>query len=483
MATDTPSRPKLLVGGEWVSPLGQDEIEVVSPVTEQVVGRAAAAGAADMDRAVRAARKAFDDGVWRDSTPAERGAILARAADILAERADEISELITLENGSPVVLGGPLQVGPVLDCLRYYAELASTFDFERELTDEAGSTLATLEPAGVVVAVTPWNAPLLVAIAKIAPAIVAGCAVVLKPAPETPLSSYFLAEALYAAGLPHGLLSVVPAGREAGEQLVAHPGVDKVSFTGSTAAGRRVMAIAADRIARVTLELGGKSAAVILDDADVDTVVAPMVTGAMMLSGQICIAQTRILAPRSRYDEIVRAVSDAARAQVVGAPSEPATWVGPLVAERQRERVEGYIRSGLEEGAKIATGGGRPPHLPSGWYIEPTVFYDVRNSMRIAREEIFGPVLAVIPYDDDDDAAYLANDSDFGLYGGVWTADEHRGLAFARRIRAGTVNINASTPARGTAAGGFKQSGIGRELGREGLKEYLELRSIVKPRR
>ncbi|MFI6393403.1 aldehyde dehydrogenase [Nonomuraea sp. NPDC050547] len=473
------NRPQVLIGGQWSSPRDGGEIEVVSPVTEQVIGRAAAASGADMDRAVRSARQAFDSGAWRDTTPAERGAILTRAADVLAGREADMSVLITSENGSPVALAAALQVGPVMEILRYYGELARTFVFEERLADENGSTLITMEPAGVVAAVIPWNAPLLIAAAKIAPAIVAGCSVVLKPAPETPLSAYLLAEALYEAGLPPGVLSVVPAGREASEHLIAHPGVDKVSFTGSSATGRRVMSVAADGIKRVTLELGGKSAAIVLDDADLDAMVPALVTGAMTLSGQICIAQTRILAPRSRYDEVVRAASDAARSQVVGDPSAPSTWVGPLVAERQRERVEGYLRLGQQEGAKIATGGGRPPHRHTGWYVEPTVFYDVRNSMRIAREEIFGPVLCVIPYDDEDDAVRLANDSDFGLYGGVWTGDEDRGLAVARRIRAGTVNINAGIPARGTPSGGFKQSGMGRELGAEGLAEYLETRSIV----
>ncbi|MDZ7675388.1 MAG: aldehyde dehydrogenase family protein [Acidimicrobiales bacterium] len=324
--------------------------------------------------------------------------------------------------------------------------------------------------------------PVTTAVWKVAPALGAGCTVVLKPPPEAPLSNYVLAEALEEAGLPGGAFNLVPGGREVGEHLVTHPGTDKIAFTGSTAAGKRIMSLCGEQVKRVSLELGGKSAAVVLDDADAETVVPRLVGGAMHLSGQVCGAHTRVLIPRSRYDEFVDAAADAAAAVPVGDPHDPATVVGPLVAERQRDRVEHYVAVAVEEGARIVAGGGRPAHLDRGWYVEPTILADVHNDMRVAREEIFGPVLCLIPHDGDDDAVRIANDSDYGLAGGVWSADDERALRVARRIRTGSVSVNGTaSPFPHVPFGGFKQSGLGRELGVEGLAEYLEPRSIGLP--
>jgi betaine-aldehyde dehydrogenase len=333
----------------------------------------------------------------------------------------------------------------------------------------------------VVGAIVPWNIPLLCAMAKVAPALASGSTVVLKPAPETPLNAYLLAEAAISAGLPPGVLNIVQTGREVGERIVSHPDVDKISFTGSTVAGRRIASICGQEMKRCTLELGGKSAAVILDDADLATVIPQVVPTALLNSGEACVAQTRILASRARYPEVVDALASAIEAQKVGDPFDPATTVGPMFAQRHRDRVERYIAKGNDEGAKLIVGGGRPASLDRGWYVEPTLFADVENSMTIAQEEIFGPVVAAIPYDDVDDAVAIANDSNYGLSGSVWTSDFAAGLDVARRVRTGTYGINGLMPDFGAPAGGFKQSGIGRELGPEGLEAYLELKTIVLP--
>jgi betaine-aldehyde dehydrogenase len=342
--------------------------------------------------------------------------------------------------------------------------------------------LVTKEPVGVVGAIAPWNVPLFIAAAKLAPALVAGCTVIYKPAPETPFDAFRLAEIFVEAGLPKGVLSVIPAGREVSEHLVTHAGVDKISFTGSGVGGKRIGGLCGERLKRCTLELGGKSAAIILDDADLATTIPTLLPNAIMNNGQACIAQTRILAPRARYDEVVDAVVAGVAAMQVGDPMDAATEVGPVVAERQRARIEGYLDSGREEGATVAIGGGRPAGLDKGWYVEPTVFTGVDNKMRIAQEEIFGPVLVVIPYDGDDQAVDIANDSNYGLCGSVWTADNDRGLGVARQVRTGTYMLNAPVPIDFTTPfGGFKESGVGREFGPEGLESFLEKKSISLP--
>jgi betaine-aldehyde dehydrogenase len=342
--------------------------------------------------------------------------------------------------------------------------------------------MVTKEPVGVVAAITPWNVPLFLAAAKLSPALLAGCAVVFKPAPETPLDANVLAEILAEAGLPKGVLSVVPAGREVGEYLVNHPGVDKVSFTGSSVAGRKIGAACGANLKRVSLELGGKSAAILLDDVDLDVTLPLMMPNAIMNNGEACISLTRILAPRDRYAEVSEALVEQVRAMKVGDALDPTTEVGPLVAERQRERVESYIRIGQEEGAKIAVGGGRPEGFDKGWFVEPTVFVDVDNSMRIAQEEIFGPVLSVIPYDDEADAVRIANDSDYGLCGAVYSRDNDRGLGVARQVRTGTYMVNSNIPIDFSSPfGGYKASGVGREFGEDGLELFLEKKTITLP--
>jgi len=475
-------RREFFIGGAWPAPAGSDRLGVISPSTEEVVGAVPVATTADIDRAVDAARSAFDDGPWPRMTPGERAAVLAHAATILRKREAEIAGVTVDEMGCAISQAPRAQTGMVASLFDYYAELIAAFEFERQVIvgDRAG--LVTNEPVGVVTAIIPWNAPVTLASWKTAPALAAGCTVVIKPPPEAPLSTFILAEALEEAGVPRGAVSVVPGGREVGEHLVTHPGTDKVAFTGSTAAGKRIMSLCGGQVKRVSLELGGKSAAIVLDDADVTGVVPALVGGAMHLSGQVCGAHTRVLLPRSRYAEAVEAAAAAASAVPVGDPHDPSTVVGPLVAERQRDRVEGYIALAVEAGARLAAGGARPAHLKKGWYVAPTIPADVDNAMRVAREEIFGPVLCLIPCDDEDDAVRIANDSPYGLAGGVWTGDPARGLRVARRLRTGSIAINGTYPPfPHVPFGGFRESGLGRELGPEGLQSFLEPRSIGLP--
>jgi betaine-aldehyde dehydrogenase len=476
------SYDRLFIGGEWVEPSSSSVFDVVSPTTEEVVGRVPEAQDADIDRAVAAAREAFDHGPWPRMTPAERGAVLSKVADAIRSDMQGISELISNEMGSPISWGLLAQVLAPTMILDYYAGLGSTFAFDTVKDGLLGPVLVAKEPVGVVAAITPWNVPLFLAAAKLSPALLSGSTVVFKPAPETPLDANVLAELFADAGLPKGVLSVVPAGREVGEHLVGHPGVDKVSFTGSTAAGRKIGAACGANLKRVSLELGGKSAAILLDDVNLDESLPLMLPNAIMNNGEACISLTRILAPRDRYAEVTEALVELVRAMKVGDALDPATEVGPLVAERQRDRVEEYIRIGQEEGAKVVVGGGRPEGLATGWFVEPTVFVDVDNSMRIAQEEIFGPVLSVIPYDDDADAVRIANDSDYGLCGAVFSGDNHRGLQVARQVRTGTYMVNTNIPIDFSSPfGGYKASGVGREFGEDGLELFLEKKTINLP--
>ncbi|WP_440068994.1 aldehyde dehydrogenase [Streptosporangium sp. OZ121] len=469
----------LFIGGDWVAPAGTGIIDVVSPHTEEVVGRVPDGTPADMDRAVAAARQAFDHGPWPRMTMAERAAVVGRLAELYAARQGEMAELITLEMGSPITFSQLAQAPQPLGMLQYYAELGKTFPVEEERPGTFGTVTVRREPVGVVAAVVPWNVPQFVIMIKLAPALVAGCTVVVKPAPETPLDSYLLAEMVKEAGIPDGVVNIVAAGRETSEYLISHPDVDKVAFTGSTAAGRRIAAICGEQLKRCTLELGGKSAAIILDDCDLPSAMGFLSIASLMNNGQACVAQTRILASRNRYDEVVDAVSAMVRGMQVGDPSDPATGIGPMVAKRQQERVEGYIRIGIDEGAKPVVGGLERPY-DRGWYVAPTVFAGATNEMRIAREEIFGPVLAVIPYEDEKDAIRIANDSDYGLAGTVWTADTEHGMDVARQVRAGTYGVNLFMIENSSPFGGFKGSGLGRELGPEGLSSYLEYKSIAR---
>jgi len=472
---------RLYIGGEWVRPATAATIDVVSPHTEEVIARVPEAREADIDRAVTAARTAFDTGPWPRLTPGARADIMAALNAKLRERADELAATITREMGSPLLFSQLGQVMAATMVLDYYTGLAREYAFEEVRPGMLGPALVRREPVGVAAAIIPWNVPLFVTMLKLAPAMAAGATVVLKPAPETPLDALILAEAAAAVGVPAGVLNVVPTGREVGEHLVRHSGIDKVGFTGSTAAGRRIGAICGEQLKRVTLELGGKSAAIVLDDADLGTTIAGLLSGAILNNGQACAAQTRILASRRRYGEVAGALVDAVRALPVGDPMDMSTMIGPLVAARQRDRVEGYIAIGRKEGARVACGGGRPASQPRGWYVEPTVFVDVDNRMRIAQEEIFGPVLAVIPYEDERDALRIANDSDYGLCGTVWTADVDHGVDVARQVRTGTYCVNGFAMEFSAPFGGFKASGIGRELGPEGLAAYLEPKTINLP--
>ncbi|MGI9004938.1 MAG: aldehyde dehydrogenase [Streptosporangiaceae bacterium] len=472
---------RFYIGGGWVSPAGQATIDVVSPHTEEVIGRVPDGTPADMDRAVAAAREAFDHGPWPWMAPAERAAAVARLADLYAARLGDFAELITTEMGSPITFSQLAQAPQPQMMLSYFADLGKTFTWEDERPGLFGPVTVRREPVGVVAAIVPWNVPQFTIMTKLPAALVAGCTVVIKPAPETPLDAYLLAELLEQADLPPGVVNIVPAGRECGEHLVSHPGVDKVAFTGSTAAGRRIGSICGQQLKRCSLELGGKSAAIILDDADLGATMGWLEMASLMNNGQACVAQTRILAPSSRYSETVDALAAMVSGLAVGDPADPATQIGPLVAKRQQDRVEGYIAAGQDEGAKVVTGGARASGRDRGWYVAPTVFAGVTPGMRIAREEIFGPVLSVIEYADEDDAVAIANDSDYGLAGTVWTADAERGMDIARRVRTGTYGVNMYMIETCAPFGGYKASGIGRELGPEGLMSYLEYKSIARP--
>ncbi|MDQ1534121.1 MAG: aldehyde dehydrogenase [Actinomycetota bacterium] len=476
---------QLFIGGEWVDSTGKATIDVISPHSEELVGRTPEGTTADMDRAVSVARTTFDDGTWSLADPADRIAVVSKFAEIYAGRMMELAEVITTEMGSPISFSQLAQTPAPWLMLNSFIGVASEFPWEeRRPGTLAPEVLVRHEGVGVVAAIVPWNVPQFVTMSKLAPALLSGCSIVIKPSPETPLDALFVCALLEEAGVPKGVVSVVPAGREVGEHLVRHPLVDKVAFTGSTAAGRKIGAICGEQLKRCSLELGGKSAAIILDDADLAATVEGLKFASLMNNGQACVAQTRILASRKRYDEVVEALSAMVGGLKVGDPADATTEVGPLVAERQQERVEKYIALGQEEGARVAVGGnGRPEGegTDKGWYVRPTVFAGVDNNMRIAREEIFGPVIAVIPYDDERQAVSIANDSEYGLAGSVWTADMGKGMDIARRVRAGTFGVNQYTMDFIAPFGGYKASGIGREFGREGLEEYLELKSIVAP--
>lgn len=475
----TYDRTTFFIGGEWAAPTTNETIQVISPHTEEVIASVPDGAPADIDAAVVAARRAFDEGPWPRLSPEERADALDRLAEAYAARLDELATIITAEMGSPILFSQLAQAPMPLMMLQYYSELARNFAFEERRQGPLGPTIVRHEPVGVVGAIAPWNVPQFTSMSKLAPALAAGCTVVLKPSPETPLDGYVLAEIILEAGLPEGVVNIVAAGRETGEHLVTHPGVDKIAFTGSTAAGRRIGSLCGERLRPVTLELGGKSAAIILDDADIGVVAGGLEMASFINNGEACIAQTRILASTNRYDEVVEAVATVASSLKIGDPMEPTTQIGPLVAERQRRRVEDYIASGEQQGAKVVAGGGRPKEMERGWYVEPTVFGDVDNSMRIAREEIFGPVLAVIRYENEADAIRIANDNDYGLAGSVWTSDEEHGIQVARQVQTGTLGINKYLMDFASPFGGWKASGLGSEFGPEGMQAYLRNKSIA----
>ncbi|MHA4854128.1 aldehyde dehydrogenase [Rhodococcus sp. MSC1_016] len=472
---------KLYIGGKWVAPSTDQVLEVFSPATEERVGSVPVAGPQDIDAAVAAARRAFDDGPWPRMSPTERAQVIAKAAKLLEERAAEIAGVLSSEMGQPPASVQMMQVTPSLATINYFAGLADSFPWTEERSGAFGRSRVTREPVGVVAAVIAWNVPLFLAINKLGPAMLAGCTMVLKPAPESPLTTNIVGEIFTEAGLPEGVLSLVPGGAETGEYLVSHPDIDKITFTGSTAVGRKIGAIAAQNLKRCSLELGGKSAAIVLEDADLASTMPMLVMSGLMNTGQACVGQTRILAPRSRYDEVVEGMVATAAFFPVGLPSDPAAQLGPLISEKQRERVEGYIAKGKEEGARLVLGGGRPAGLETGYFVEPTIFADVDNSMTIAREEIFGPVLCVIPYGSVDEAIKIANDSDYGLAGSVYTTDVEKGLEVAAQVRTGTYGINWYAFDPGSPFGGYKNSGIGREDGPEGVEAFCETKSVLYP--
>jgi aldehyde dehydrogenase (NAD+) len=478
IALSAPER--FFIGGEWVKPSSEAQFDVINASTEEVLFRVAEAQKEDMAAAVAAAREAFDRGPWPRMTHAERADYLIKIAEGLEARSGEISQIWSGQMGvlqSIAQRSGPGFGKP----FRYYAGLAEEFPFEERHPPTAGGNVGLIvrEPVGVVGAIIPWNGPMGLIGSKLAPALIAGCTVILKASPEAPGEAYVFAEVAEAIGLPPGVVNVVTADRPVSELLVRDPRVDKISFTGSTAAGRRIASLCGERIARVTLELGGKSAAVVLDDFDISTAASTIAGYACFMTGQVCSSLTRIVVTRGRHDELAEALSESFSNVRVGDAFDSESGMGPLAMQRQRDRVEGYIAKGVEEGAKLVSGGERPSDLDRGWFIQPTVFGDVDNSSTIAQEEIFGPVLSVIPADSEAAAIDIANDTIYGLNNSVFTNDADRAYDVARQLRSGTVGHNSFRTDFGITFGGFKQSGIGREGGRDGLLPYLEAKTII----
>ncbi|MDA8141737.1 MAG: aldehyde dehydrogenase family protein [Desulfobacteraceae bacterium] len=465
---------QLFINGRWTSASSPKMIEVINPFTETPCGRVPSGTIDDVEKAVQAARNAFDG--WSAKAPAERVAAVAMIAAKLQERKAQIGQTISSELGMPISWAVAIQSSLPANVMDSYAQLARDFQWE----EKVGNSLIVKEPAGVCAFITPWNYPLHQIIGKVAPALAAGCTMVLKPSSEAPLNAFALAEIIAEIGLPPGVFNLVTgAGGLVGEALCRHPQVDLISFTGSTRAGRRIGELAAQTVKRVTLELGGKSASILLDDADFKKAVSNAVKQICLNSGQTCSALTRLLVPRARQDEAVAIARKAAAEIAVGDPSDPATYMGPLVSARQRDIVRDYIRKGIAEGATLMCGGAETPAQPKqGYFVAPTIFADVTNEMTIAREEIFGPVLCIIPYEDEADAIRIANDSIYGLSGAVWSASEQRALRVARRLRTGQVAVNGGKYNLLAPFGGYKQSGHGRELGKEGLEEFLEIKAI-----
>ncbi|MCK9284773.1 MAG: aldehyde dehydrogenase [Rhodocyclaceae bacterium] len=474
MATD---HQTFFIDGGWVKPATSNRMDVINATTEEVIGSVPDGSNADIDRAVAAARRAFKEGPWASSTPADRGAALNRLADAVEKRGGQLAKTVSMQNGMPINVSEQLESAFVVGMLRYYGALAAGLQAEESRPSPMGFTsLVRREPVGVVGAIVPWNFPVALSIMKIGPALAAGCTMVIKPSPGTVLDSYLLAEAAEEAKLPPGVLNWVPGGREVGAYLVSHPGIDKVAFTGSTAAGRIIAQECGKLLRPVSLELGGKSAAIILEDADLNTVLAAIPSASMLNSGQACFSGTRVLAPASRYKEIVDAYAATVSSFTVGDPLDHATVVGPMASAIHRDRVNGYIAKGKTE-AKLVAGGGSPAQS-RGWFVQPTVFADVANSATIAQEEIFGPVLSIIKYENEDDAVRIANDSEYGLGGSVWSVDRERAAKLARRIESGTIGINGYMPDMNAPFGGIKASGLGRELGPESIGSYQQYKSI-----
>lgn len=466
------------IDNEWVAPSSDRRFTLVNASTGEDIGTVPEAVEADVDAAVAAARRAFDGPGWSDAAPAARADVMDRFMAAVAARGEQLAQAVSLQNGMPIGLSLLLEGQFAAGVVQYYARLARALGAPDIRPSQMGKeTLVEGSPVGVVAAIVPWNFPVTLALNKIAPAMAAGCTLVIKPSPGTILDSYLLAEAALEAGVPRGVLNWVPADREVGAYLVSHPGVDKVAFTGSTAAGRSIAQACGELLRPVTLELGGKSAAILLEDADLETFLEGAPMACLLNNGQACYNATRVLAPRSRYDEVVGALADLARSLKVGNALDAGTQIGPMASAMHRDKVERYIALGKEEGRLVA-GGSRPSSGEGGWFVEPTVFADVDNSSRIAQEEIFGPVLTVTPYEDEDQAVRIANDSQFGLGGSVWSRDSERALAVARRVESGTVGVNGYMPSLGAPFGGIKGSGMGREFGPEAVAAYQNTKSI-----
>ncbi len=473
---------KLFIGGDWVQPASSGRIEAVNASTGELLGSVAEAVHQDIDAAVHAARQAFDDPTgWASWAPSRRAAAMVDLAAAIEARAPELAHTVSAQNGMPVTLALQLEAMFPSVMLRYYATLVDQCTQEEERPGMVGAgTVVRREPLGVVAAIVPWNGPQTLASFKYAPALAAGCTVVIKPPPETVLDSIILAEAVRETSIPPGVINIVPGNRTIGAYLVSHPGVDKVAFTGSTRAGREIAAECGRLLRPVTLELGGKSAAIILEDIDLNELETQqrLFSACMFNSGQACFISSRILAPRNRYDEIVDFFAGLMVSANVGDALDPNTEVGPMVSRHQRDRVEGYIQQGRAEGARLVVGGGRPAGVPGGWFVQPTLFADVDRKSTIAQQEIFGPVLSVLPYDTIDQAVEIANDSEYGLGGSIWTHDRDAALDIARRVRTGTIGINGYMPDIGAPFGGVKSSGLGRELSPETLMHYMYYKSI-----
>ncbi|MFK8024109.1 MAG: aldehyde dehydrogenase family protein [Ilumatobacter sp.] len=465
---------KIYIDGSWVASDGDGTIEVVNAGTEEVMGSIPDGAPSDVDKAVDAAREAFES--WSQTPVEERQKYLVRLNEALQARSAEIAETIAGEVGMPITWSTMIQAGLPAGNMQTFATLLDTFEFEEEI----GNSLVVKEPVGVVGAITPWNYPLHQIICKVGGALAAGCTIVLKPSEVAPLNAFILAEIIHEVGLPNGVFNLVSGtGPEVGAAISAHPGIDMVSFTGSSGAGKQVAASAAATIKRVALELGGKSANIVLDDADFEAVIPKGLFACYLNSGQTCTAHTRMLVPNSRYDEAVEIAAKAAEGTQVGDPTEEGMHLGPLISQTQWDRVQSYIQKGIDEGAKVVAGGlGKPEGKETGYFVKPTVFADVTNDMTIAQEEIFGPVLSIIGYDDDEDAIRIANDSLYGLSGGVWSADQDRAMGVARRMRTGAVDVNGGSFNIAAPFGGYKQSGYGRENGPYGIEEFLQTKSL-----
>lgn len=472
---------KLFIGGKWETPSSNAKINVVSPHDQSITGYTVLASNEDVDKAVAIARKTFDSGVWSEKTPEERQEVIARFNEIHKEYAQAFGELITAENGSNISFTTMLQQS-LVEQTNGYLKAAKDFQWEaNKQTEMGGNVLVRREPVGVVAAIIPWNAPQQSALVKLIPALIAGCTVIFKPTPETALDGIALGELFKEAGLPDGVLSILPADREVSSYLVSKPDIDKIAFTGSTRAGQSIASMAGSEMKRFSLELGGKSAAIVLEDADINVVIPSMIYQGFGNNGQACIGLTRLLVAKSRYEEVTNALASAIENIKIGDPSNGENFLGPVFNQTQFEKVNGYIETGLSEGAKILVGGNGKPEgeeYENGWYVKPTLFVDVNNNMRIAREEIFGPVLVAIPFETEEEAIHIANDSEYGLNGGVFTANIKNGLAIARKIRTGGVVINGGMPDYSVPFGGYKKSGVGREFGEYGLASFTEYKSI-----